>query len=44
MNITTFFQLQLDRLLSKEQVHTPGPKKPTLSQLDHNLPKRVTNG
>jgi hypothetical protein len=36
MLILTFLQLQLDRILGKGPIHTPGPKRPTLSQLDHN--------
>lgn len=35
MNIYLFFRLQLERIRAKPaQAHSPGSKKPTLSQLD----------
>lgn len=39
-----FIQLQLDRITRKDTVHTPGPKRPTLSQLDFNLIKKTLSG
>lgn len=36
MTLLTFFQVQLDRLLSKPSAHAPGIKKPSLSQQDYD--------
>jgi hypothetical protein len=39
MTLSTFFQIQLDRILLKPTIHATGPKKPTLAQQDVELKK-----
>jgi hypothetical protein len=34
MTLLTFLSLQLDRLNPKPVVHAPGPKRPTLAQVE----------
>ena len=37
MTLTTFLQIQLDRITGKATTHAPGPRKPTLSQQDYDV-------
>jgi hypothetical protein len=39
MNLLTFLHLQIERILAKPQVHSPGPRKPSLQALDLKKPK-----
>lgn len=33
-SLLVFFQLQLERITAKPQVHAPGPRKPSLAEQD----------
>jgi hypothetical protein len=39
-SITLFFLLQLERIKRAGTTHAPGPKKPTLTQLELQVEKR----